>query len=48
MAYHTALVARGSKRAIVIADMPFGTYQESPAQALHNAVPLLAAGAQLV
>ncbi len=48
MAYHTALVARGSKRAIVIADMPFGTYQESPAQALRNAVPLLAAGAQMV
>ncbi len=48
MAYHTSLVARGSKRAIVIADMPFGTYQESPAQALRNAVPLLAAGAQMV
>jgi len=48
MIYHTSLVARGSKRAIVIADMPFGTYQESPAQALRNAVPLLAAGAQMV
>ena len=46
--YHTALVARGAKRALVIADMPFGTYQESPAQALRNAVPLLAAGAQMV
>lgn len=48
MAYHVALTARGSSRAMVIADMPFGTYQESPAQALANAVPLLAAGAQLV
>ena len=48
MAYHTGLVARGSKRAIVIADMPFGSYQETPAQALRNAVPLLAAGAQMV
>lgn len=48
MAYHTGLVARGAKRAIVISDMPFGTYQESPAQALRNAVPLLAAGAQMV
>lgn len=48
MAYHTGLVARGSKRSLVIADMPFGTYQESPAQALRNAVPLLAAGAQMV
>jgi 3-methyl-2-oxobutanoate hydroxymethyltransferase len=48
MIYHVSLVARGSKRAIVIADMPFGTYQESPAQALRNAVPLLAAGARMV
>lgn len=48
MVYHTSLVARGAKRALVIADMPFGTYQESPAQALRNAVPLLAAGAQMV
>jgi 3-methyl-2-oxobutanoate hydroxymethyltransferase len=48
MIYHVSLVARGSKRAIVIADMPFGTYQESSAQALRNAVPLLAAGAQMV
>jgi len=46
--YHTSLVARGAKRAMIIADMPFGTYQESPSQALRNAVPLLAAGAQLV
>jgi 3-methyl-2-oxobutanoate hydroxymethyltransferase len=48
MTYHTSLVARGSKRAIVIAAMPFGTDQESPAQALRNAVPLLASGAQMV
>jgi len=48
MIYHTGLVARGAKRALVIADMPFGSYQESPAQALRNAVPLLAAGAQMV
>ena len=48
MIYHTGIVARGAKRALVIADMPFGTYQESPAQALRNAVPLLAAGATMV
>ncbi|MGE0735566.1 MAG: 3-methyl-2-oxobutanoate hydroxymethyltransferase [Alphaproteobacteria bacterium] len=47
-AYHTAMVVRGAKRSFVVADMPFGTYQESPAQALRNAVPLLAAGAQMV
>ena len=48
MVYHTGCVARGSKQALVIGDMPFGTYQESPQQAFRNAVPLMAAGAQMV
>jgi len=48
IAYHTASVARGSRRPLVIADMPFGSFQESPQQALRNAVTLLAAGAQMV
>ena len=48
MAYHVGMVARGSQRGMIIADMPFGTYQESPAQALANAVKLMAVGAQLV
>ncbi len=46
IAYHTASVARGAKRAFIIADMPFGTFQVSPAQAFENAVQLMAAGAQ--
>ncbi len=46
--YHTACVARGSKRAFIIADMPWGTYQTSPAQAFANAAELMAAGAQMV
>ena len=29
--YHVRCVARGSTRAMVIADLPFGTFQESPA-----------------
>ena len=33
---------RGSSRACVIVDMPFGTYQESPAQAFRNAARLYA------
>ncbi|MEZ5614120.1 MAG: 3-methyl-2-oxobutanoate hydroxymethyltransferase [Rhodocyclaceae bacterium] len=48
MAYHTGCVARGAKRPFIVADMPFGSYQESPAQALRSAVPLMAAGAQMV
>jgi 3-methyl-2-oxobutanoate hydroxymethyltransferase len=46
--YHTACVARGSKRAFIIADMPFGTFQASPGQTFENAVQLMAAGAQMV
>lgn len=48
IAYHTAAVKRGCDRAFLIADMPFGSYQESPAQAFRNAVTLMAAGAQMV
>ena len=48
IAYHTACVARGAKRAFIIADMPFGTFQVSPAHAFANAVELMAAGAQMV
>ncbi|MFZ1361775.1 MAG: 3-methyl-2-oxobutanoate hydroxymethyltransferase [Candidatus Nanopelagicales bacterium] len=33
----TAAVVRGSKRAMVVADLPFGSYQASPEQALHTA-----------
>jgi 3-methyl-2-oxobutanoate hydroxymethyltransferase len=46
--YHTACVARGAKRAFIIGDMPFGTYQTSPADALRNAAKIMAAGAQMV
>jgi 3-methyl-2-oxobutanoate hydroxymethyltransferase len=48
IAYHTSAVARGCKRPLIIADMPFGSFQESPQQALRNAVLLMAAGAQMV
>jgi len=48
IAYHTGCVVRGSTRAFIMADMPFGSYQESPAQAFRNAVTLMAAGAQMV
>jgi len=48
MAYHTQCVARGSKPQLPVADMPFGSYQESPQQAFRSAAELMAAGAQMV
>ena len=46
--YHTSCVARGAKRAFVIGDMPFGTFQVSPQEAFRNAAEIMAAGAQMV
>jgi len=48
MVYHTACVARGSKRAFIISDMSFGTFQVSPEETLRNAAELMAAGAHMV
>jgi 3-methyl-2-oxobutanoate hydroxymethyltransferase len=48
IAYHTACVARGSKTALIIADMPFGSFQESREQAYRNAARLMAAGAHMI
>ena len=48
VAYHTACVARGSQRAFIIADMPFGSFQVSPGDTFKNAARLLTAGAQMV
>ena len=41
MIAHGAAVVRGSKRACVVVDMPFGSYQESPAQAFRNAARVM-------
>ncbi|MFZ2854862.1 MAG: 3-methyl-2-oxobutanoate hydroxymethyltransferase [Rhodocyclaceae bacterium] len=48
IAYHTGAVARGCQRPLIIADMPFGSFQESPQHAFRNAASLMAAGAQMV
>jgi 3-methyl-2-oxobutanoate hydroxymethyltransferase len=41
MIHHTAAVVRGTERALVVADMPFLTYQVSPSEAVRNAGRLL-------
>ena len=46
--YHVRAVARGSEKALVVADMPFGSYQASKEDAFLNAARLMAAGAQMV
>jgi 3-methyl-2-oxobutanoate hydroxymethyltransferase len=48
MEYHTRCVARGTRTAWIIADMPFGSYQESIDQAIRNASRLMKAGAHMV
>jgi 3-methyl-2-oxobutanoate hydroxymethyltransferase len=48
MVHHTAAVARGTATALVIADMPFLTYQATAAEALRNAGKLIQAGAAAV
>jgi len=47
-AYHLRCVARGNRNIWLIGDLPFGSYQQSPAQALASAVVLMQAGAQMV
>ncbi len=46
--YHVRCVARGSSKALVVADLPFGSFQESPEVAFRNAARLMAAGAGMV
>jgi 3-methyl-2-oxobutanoate hydroxymethyltransferase len=46
--YHTACVARGAKRAFIIGDMPFGTFQLSAEDTFRNAAKIMAAGAHMV
>ena len=41
MIHHTAAVVRGRKRAWVVCDLPFGSYQKSPEQAFDSSVRVL-------
>ncbi len=44
MVHHTRAVAQGAKRAAIVADLPFGSYQTSIGDAVRNAGRLLAEG----
>ena len=44
MIYHTQCVVRGIDRALVVADLPFGSYQSNPEKALESAVKMMKEG----
>ena len=44
MEYHVGMVARGAEKALIVDDLPFGSYQVSPEIAFSNAARLMAAG----
>ena len=48
MVYHTRIVARGVARALLMADLPFGSFEEGPMQAFASAAQLVKAGADIV
>lgn len=48
MAYHTNCVARGSRLAWIVGDLPFASYHEGPSQAMASAARLMQAGAHMV
>lgn len=48
VAYHVGCVTRSTHRAWVVADLPFGSYQEGKQQVIRSAVSLMQAGAKMV
>lgn len=48
MCYHTRAVANGNRNAMIVSDLPFGSYQKSKEQAFASAAELMAAGAHMV
>jgi 3-methyl-2-oxobutanoate hydroxymethyltransferase len=48
MAYHVRAVAHAHPAALVLADLPFGSYQVGPEQAVTSAIQLMKAGAESV
>jgi len=48
MAYHVRLVARSQPKALIVGDLPFGSYQVSPQQAVESSIRLMKEGAECV
>ena len=48
MEYHVQMVASAKPKALIVGDMPFGSYQASTQDAVKNAVRLIKAGAEIV
>ncbi|HEY2647269.1 MAG TPA: 3-methyl-2-oxobutanoate hydroxymethyltransferase [Candidatus Acidoferrales bacterium] len=49
MLHHTRIVRRGTRRALLVADMPYGSYHEGPSQAVRNGLRFVKeAGAEAV
>ncbi len=48
MAYHTRIVARGNRRALIVTDMPYLSYQASREEAVRHSGRMIKAGAQAV
>ncbi len=48
MAYHVRLVARAKPKALIVGDLPFGSYQVSPQQAVESSIRLMKEGAECV
>lgn len=46
--YHTGMVARGAPDCLIMADLPFGSFEQSREQAFASAAQLLKAGADIV
>jgi 3-methyl-2-oxobutanoate hydroxymethyltransferase len=48
MLHHTRAVSRGVRRAVIVGDMPFGSYQTEDSEAFQNAVRFIKSGAHAV
>ena len=48
MIYHTEMVARGAPLCLIMADLPFGSFESGPQQAFTSAAALMKAGADII